>query len=269
MPELIMSSGNKHIKTIRLLHGKKYRDELNKFIIEGKKLVAEALEYNVSIDYAVFSESFLEQEKAKETEMELESRGIRVFYLEDRIFNEIGDTETPQGIIAVAEKPASETDEIIDRESVCLLLLDEVRDPGNVGTIIRTADACGIDGVVLSKGCADLYNGKTIRSTMGSLFHVPVIQNADIEEFLGKTSSKGIISIGADPHSTINCIDMPPLKKSVIVIGNEAQGIRPKTLELLDKRISIPMPGKAESLNAGIAAAIMMYEIAVRKRRMI
>lgn len=266
MKELIHSSTNKNIKLIRSLHGKKYRDELNKFIIEGEKLFEEALEYNINIAFAILSESFSELEKAAVFEMELKSRGIPVFYAEDRIFKEAGETETPQGVIAVAEKTAPDFDDVIERERIYLLLLDEVRDPGNVGTIIRTADACGIDAVVLAKGCADLYNSKTIRSTMGSLFHIPVIQNADISEILNRTKEKGIISLGADPHSKLNCIEMPALERSIIVIGNEAQGIRPQTIEQLDYRVSIPMHGKAESLNAGIAAAIMMYEVAVRKR---
>lgn len=267
MKELIQSSANKHIKLIKSLHGKKYRDELGRFIIEGEKLLKEALQYNVSISFAILSSSFAELEKAAEIVNELEGKGIQVMYAEDRIFKEASETETPQGVIAVAEKTVFDMDTVIGREHVYILLLDEVRDPGNVGTIIRTADACGIDAVVLSKGCADLYNGKTIRSTMGSMFHVPVVQNADISEVLARAKQKGITAVGADPHSVFTCIDMPALKKSMIVIGNEAQGIRPQTMEQLDYRVSIPMPGKAESLNAGIAAAIMMYEVAVRKKK--
>lgn len=266
MKEIIRSSGNRNIKLIRSLHEKKYRDEMDRFVLEGEKLLREALEYNVGLVFVLFGESFSELVKAQELITELESRGIPVYYAEDRIFKGAGETENPQGVIAVAEKQNFDIDSISDRDRVCLLLLDEVRDPGNVGTIIRTADACGIDGVVLARGCADLYNGKTIRSTMGSLFHIPVVQNVDAIETLNWAREKGIVSLGADPRSDMNCIDMPGFRKSIIVIGNEAQGIRPRTMEQLDFRISIPMPGKAESLNAGIAAAIMMYEVAVRRR---
>jgi len=266
MMEIIQSVSNKHIKLAKSLHLKKHRDELGKYIIEGEKLLSEALEYNALLEFALMSKSFSELPKSERLISELLRKDIPVLYAEDRVFEEACETDTPQGVIAVVVKSPADIYEVMDRKSVCLLLLDEVRDPGNVGTIIRTADACGIDGVILAKGCADLYNGKTIRSTMGSIFHIPVVQNADIAGILNLAKQKGITSIGTDPRSSMNCIDMPSFEKSIIVIGNEAQGIRPGTMELLDIKVSIPMPGRAESLNAGIAAAVMMYEVAVRKR---
>ncbi|MGE5630646.1 MAG: TrmH family RNA methyltransferase [Caulobacteraceae bacterium] len=266
MKELIRSSSNKNIKLVKALQMKKTRDEQNLFIIEGEKLLKEALDYNVNISFALLSENYTEQPKSEELTAVLESKGVPILFAENRIFGEAGETETPQGILAVAEKLCFDFDVVTEQDALCFLLLDGVRDPGNVGTIVRTADACGIDAVILTKGCADLYNGKTIRSTMGSLFHIPVFQNADPVETLKVFREKGIVTIGAAPRSEMNCIEMQDFEKSAIIIGNESQGIRSETMLLLDYKVNIPMPGRAESLNAGIAAAIMMYEIAVRKK---
>lgn len=266
MKEVIKSNSSKTIKYIKALQLKKNRDELGKFAIEGEKLLHEALEYGAVVSSVLFSESYSKTDKCRELEKSLEKLNIPFNYAEDRLFGEVSETETPQGIIAVIDKPDNSMDNLFEKSGLCIVLLDEVRDPGNAGTIIRTADACGIDAVLLSKGCVDVYNGKTIRSTMGSLFHIPVIQNVDIIEMIGIFKEKGITSIGADPHSLRSCIGLPEYKRSAIIIGNESQGIRGSIKELLDLSVSIPMPGNAESLNAGIAAAILMYEFSIRKR---
>lgn len=267
MKEIIKSSGNKTIKYIKSLHQKKYRDQYGKFLIEGEKLLKEALEYKAVISMVLLSQSFAESKSCKDLETLLNSMGIPIFYADDRVFKEAGETETPQGVIAVAGKMEFSLDKILERDGLCIMVLHEIRDPGNAGTIIRTADACGIDAVLMSKGCVDLYNGKTIRSTMGSIFHIPVIQGMDIAEIISALKGRGITTIGADPHSKESCIDLPCYKKSAIVIGNESQGISRDIINMLDKNVSIPMPGHAESLNAGIAASILMYEFSVRKGR--
>ena len=266
MKEIIQSNSNKTIKYIKSLQLKKNRDEHGKFLIEGEKLLMEALEYNIAISMVLLSESFAESERHTELALALENKNIPLFYSDDRTFKEAGETETPQGVIAIADKMGFDLDKILDKDELCAVLLHEVRDPGNAGTIIRTADACGLDVVLLSKGSVDLYNGKTIRATMGSLFHIPVIQNIDTEEAILKLKGSKVVTIGADPHSSISCIELPYYKKSAIIIGNESQGISSEITALLDKNAKIPMPGRAESLNAGIAASIMMYEFSVRKR---
>jgi TrmH family RNA methyltransferase len=266
MKEIIKSNTNRTIKYIKSLQIKKYRDEYGRFLIEGEKLLKEALEYKAGISLVLMSESYAATEKHKELEDILVSLNIPIYYADDRLFRETGETETPQGVIAVADKVQFILDDILTKEELCLVLLDEVRDPGNAGTIIRTADACGIDAVLLSKGSVDLYNGKTIRSTMGSLFHIPVIQNVILEEVILKLKDKGVITIGADPHSKESCIDLPNYRKSAIVIGNESLGLGKDVKASLDRNVKIPMPGNAESLNAGIAAAMLMYEFSIRKR---
>lgn len=266
MREIIQSNANKTIKHIKSLQLKKYRDEYGSFVIEGEKLLLEALEYKAEISMVLCSQSFSDTKGHDEIVRLLEESRTPVYYAEDRIFKEACETDSPQGVIAVAAKLEYELSDILEKEELCLVLLNEIRDPGNAGTIIRTADACGLDAVLLSSGSVDLYNGKTIRSTMGSLFHIPVLQGLDMPEVLGELKRKAILTIGADPHSITSCIELPYNKKSAIVIGNESQGISIDIKGLLDENVKIPMPGRAESLNAGIAASIMMYEFSVRKR---
>jgi len=266
MREIITSSSNSTIKYIKSLQMKKSRDEYNKFLIEGKKLFLEALDYNVPISMVLISQSYAESNKHQEYADALSERNIPLYYADDKVFKGACETDTPQGIIAVAAKLKYDFDSIIAKDKLSLVLLHELRDPGNVGTIIRTADACGLDAVVISKGSSDLYKGKTIRATMGSLFHIPVIQGIDTEEIIHKLKQSGVVTIGADPHSSISCTKLPYHRKSAIIIGNESQGISSGIKDMLDINATIPMPGRAESLNAGIAASILMYELYVRKR---
>lgn len=266
MREIIQSSTNKTIKYIKSLQLKKFRDEHGSFVIEGEKLLREALAYKGYISLVLLSQSFAESERHDELTAELYDNNIPLYYADDRTFKDACETDTPQGVIAVAEKMDFSLDEIMDKDELCMVLLHEVRDPGNAGTIIRTADACGLDAVLLSKGSVDLYNGKTIRSTMGSLFHIPVIQNLDTIETIARLKESKVTAIGADPHSAVNCIELPSYNRCMIIIGNESQGISSDVSKVLDQNVRIPMPGRAESLNAGIAASIMMYEFSVRKR---
>lgn len=266
MNEIIQSSSNKTIKYIKSLQLKKYRDESGSFLIEGEKLILEALEYKAGISMVLFSQSFISTGRHDEIAAALINANIPFYYVEDRVFGEACETDTPQGVIAVTGKLEYSLSDILDRDELCIVMLNELRDPGNAGTIIRTADACGLDAVLLSKGSVDLYNGKTIRSTMGSLFHIPVFQNVDTIETVELLKKRGIVTIGADPHSDVDCIGFPHYRKTAIIIGNESQGLDKYTKLAFDHNVRIPMPGRAESLNAGIAASIMMYEFSVRKR---
>ncbi|MDF2532766.1 MAG: rRNA ((2251)-2-O)-methyltransferase RlmB [Clostridia bacterium] len=267
MKEIIASSQNKHIKHVRSLHAKKHRDQLGQYIIEGYKLIEEALDYNKCFDLLLLSESALKSSESTVLMNRCAEANIPVYLVEEKLFLEVSEMDTPQGVLAVLHKQEQELHGVIDSDCFHIVILDEVRDPGNVGTIIRTADACGINVVVLSSGCVDLYNSKTLRATMGSIFHIPVITDVDIIELIGRLKTMGADVLGADPHSNISCIDAELHQRTAIVIGNEAKGLREEVKKATTQNITIPMPGKAESLNAGIAAAILMYEFAVRKVR--
>jgi RNA methyltransferase, TrmH family len=246
---------------------KKNRDHLGQYIIEGFKLIEEALEYHRSFYLLILTEVASNSIEGDALMSKCDEANIPVYIGSDKVFAEVSEMDTPQGVLAVIYKQEQRIEEVIENKSFNIAILDEVRDPGNVGTIIRTADACGINAVILSKGCVDLYNGKTIRATMGSMFHIPVFTDVEIVELIIRLKSMGAMVLGADPHSNISCIDTKVDGSTAIVIGNEANGLRDEVKAVTTKNITIPMPGKAESLNAGIAAAILMYEFAVRKKK--
>lgn len=267
MKEIITSSQNKYIKHLKSLHSKKHRDHLDQYIIEGFKLVEEALEYHKPFYLLLLSEVASKSIEGDALMSKCEEANIPVYLGSEKIFAEVSEMDTPQGILAVIYKSEQKIEEVIDNPSFNIVILDSIRDPGNVGTIIRTADACGMNAVVLSKGCVDLYNSKTIRATMGSMFHIPVFPDVDIINFIEKLKTVSAAVLGADPHSSISCIDIEVDGCTAIVIGNEANGLSDEVKAITTQNITIPMLGKAESLNAGIAAAILMYEFAVRKKR--
>ena len=236
----ITSLDNQLVKKIASLHKKKFRDEYELFFIEGMKSIKEAINFNQEIEYILYSPDMVEYD--------LDIEGIEV---SKEILCKISDTVTPQGIIAVCKIKEEKIDVLKGKKKI--VYLDKVQDPGNVGTIIRTADAFGIDCVVLSKECADIYSPKVVRSTMGSLFHLPVIRDVGVEE-LKKLNMK-IYSSSLDGDEEFKIED-----NSILVIGNEGNGISEETKEITDEFIKIKMPGNAESLNASIAAGILMYE---------
>jgi TrmH family RNA methyltransferase len=265
MRESICSGQNKLVKLVKALHNKKHRDQEGLYLIEGYKLIDEAMNYRKDICALLFHEdAFLQQEGRVLADL-ADKAGIAVSVLEGKLYKELSQMDSPQGVMAILKKQEAAMEALLNREGFLVMILDEVRDPGNVGTIIRTADACGIGAVMMSKGSVDLYNSKTIRATMGSMFHIPVFTEVDILKLIPRLKDMGTAVLGADPHSKQSCITSSRGARTAIVIGNEANGLRPEVKELTTQNITIPMPGKAESLNAGIAAAILMYEFGVRK----
>ncbi len=236
----ITSLENQLVKKITSLHKKKFRDEYKMFFIEGMKSIKEAISFNWEIENILYSPDMINYD--------LEIEGVEV---SKEILCKISDTVTPQGIVAVCKIKDEKLDVL--RYGKKIVYLDKVQDPGNVGTIIRTADAFGIDGVVLSKECADVYSPKVVRSTMGSIFHLPIIRDVCVEEL--KKLDKKIYSSSLTGKEKFEIED-----NSILVIGNEGNGISDETKEVTDEFIKIKMPGNAESLNASIAAGILMYE---------
>ena len=250
----ITSASNQIIKEIRDLLDKKGRTKAGACILEGIKMVEEALNNKVTIRYLVVSDRY-------KVQFETVSDRIGqtdVYIIPDDLFKRIATTESPQGILALINLPVPD-EELIQPFSKCVIL-ENIQDPGNVGTIIRTADACGFDGVLLSKGCADPFNPKVLRSTMGSIFHIPVITCEDIFYEIEKLKSHHIPIVAAHPRNAATLWESPLKGRIAIVIGNEGKGLSERMLELTDIRVMIPMPGKAESFNAAAAASILLYE---------
>ena len=236
---------NKTIKLIKSLKMAKYRKETGLYVVEGKRIVEEAIKYGKP-EYIVCSKDFAETDKSFKN----------AFVLENKVFNSLCDTKTPQGVLAVMKM---HNDNAKINQGV-VVALENVQDPLNVGTIIRTADAFGASAVVLSKGCADIYSPKAARGTMGSLFHLPIIKADDFTNRLKAFKENGFCLVAGD----LNGSEKAPLKcdKCVIIIGNEGGGISLETKRMCDFLWKIKMQGKAESLNASVAAGIMLYTLA-------
>lgn len=263
MNELIISKHNPIVRHVRALNNKKYREEKRQFYIEGVKLVQEAIKEGVSISFLLFSDEFDYNEFIMESEVSFGH--IQTFRLSGRIFKDISDCSTPQGIIAVINRIDDQISDVLSKEQFFLVILDEVRDPGNVGTIIRTLDAAGADGLVLLGGCADPYSPKTVRSTMGSIFRIPVYEIDDSKEFFANLKKLGT-------HIMVGHVRGGDLfawkgghERIALVIGNESKGVNKDILEVATSTVTIPMSGKTDSLNAATAAGLMVYEVYRKK----
>ena len=260
----ISSAQNPVIKEVKALKQKKYREETGMFFIEGIRFVEEALKEDISIDKVLVSESLSDVNGGKEILEKVNARGCEVFLLPHKLFMEVSDTTNPQGILAVLQEQKYKIEDIHDNRNF-FIILEGIQDPGNMGTIIRTADAVGATGVVLSKGCVDIYNPKVLRSTMGSVFHVPICFSENIFETLKDMKSRGIKVCASHLEGNCDYFDMDISDNIAVVIGNEANGISRQMKDYADILVKIPMVGKAESLNASVAAGILMYEVLRKK----
>ena len=251
---IITSSTNEQIKKlIQLKEKAKVRKTTKTFTVEGIKMFSEIPAEDLVSVYV--SESF-----EKDNLHTLEPFKYQV--VSDNVFKKISDTVTPQGIMAVVRQRFYAVDEIINsrnRQKSCIVVLDRLQDPGNLGTILRTGEAAGITGIIMSSDCADIYNPKVIRSTMGSVFRVPFAVVDDLPEAVEKLKNCGIVTYAA--HLKGELYSGGTLEKDcALLIGNEARGLSREVSEKADRLIKIPMAGKVESLNAAIATAILMYE---------
>ena len=250
---MITSKNNNQYKRIKkLLSSSKARREEGRFVVEGERIVKEApLEL---LDSVCMSASYAKDRRLP--------AGVTVF--SDDIFRSLSDTVTPQGIMAVIKQPSytlgGMTGQAGEGEKALYLLLDDIRDPGNLGTIVRTAEAAGASGIILSPGCADIFNPKVIRSTMGSIYRVPFV-TAPLKEAAESLKISGAAVYAACLEAEIYYNEAEYGRRCAFIIGNEANGISPEVIEAADEKIKIPMAGKVESLNAAISAAIIMYGI--------
>ena len=259
--KVISSKDNEIIKKIKSLKEKKYRDIENCYIIEGIKLVKEAIAENAKIKQIVVCEDCINDGEI-DTDTLYEIAKFDVVYVTEKVFKTITDVKTPQGIIAVIEK--NNINSKIDYSQDIIIALDGVQDPGNLGTILRTVDSANLKQIILSKESADSYNPKVVRSTMGAIFRVNIIEADSLKEMLqeAKKNNFKVMVTSLDTKNSIYDVDY---SKKVIVIGNEANGVSKEVQAIADEKVKIPMLGKTESLNASVAAGIMIYEY-VRKK---
>ena len=249
---VIESKDNTLFKYTKKLKERKHRTKENKYIIEGFRLVQEAFKAKCNIEYIIVNEGG----KGKlEEYLSQYMDNIKIYEMRNELFSQLTSTENTQGIIGVANINNS----ISDINGDFYLLCDKVQDPGNLGTIIRTAHAAGVNAIILTKGTVDIYNDKTIRSTMGSIFYIPIIYDNDLT-LLKKLKDEGFSLVATSLEESKNFFDEDLVGKVILSVGNEGNGISEEIFELADKKVKIPMPGGAESLNVGVATSIILFE---------
>lgn len=260
----ITSSSNPTIKEIKSLHRKRDRWSKKLFIIEGIKMVEECILNNYPLNKLVYSEQLFNISGGKELFNEIRTFN-NIINVPDKLYNDISNVETPQGILAVVPFIDNPISDIEQKNKPFILVLDRVQDPGNMGTIIRTSDAFGIDGIIVTEGCVDVYNPKVVRATMGSILRVPIYYSSSAVDIIKEFKANGvnICSTSLDGDKFIQAVDFT--KPSIMIIGNESKGVSSSLQLLSDELIKIPMVGGAESLNAAVASSVIMYE-ALRQR---
>lgn len=250
----IESKDNNLFKETKKLKERKNRNKNNKYIIEGFRLVEEAFKANLTIEYLIVTKE--DNEKMDTYIGKYLNSNTKIYLMSDGLFKELISTEQPQGILAVANMK----DNILKDDGSFYLLCDKVQDPGNLGTIIRTAHAAGIDGIILTKGTVDIYNDKTVRATMGSLFYLPVVYDDDNLSLIKDLKEKDFKIVVTSLETDKDFYEEDLKGKVVLTVGNEGNGVSDEVYELADTKVKIPMPGNAESLNVAVASSIIMYE---------
>lgn len=258
---VISSKDNEIIKSIKKLKDKKYRDIENSYIIEGIKLLKEAIEEKAEIKQIIICDD-CEKTEMISKELMYEIAKYNCNYVTSKVFKYLTEVQTPQGILAVIGKTPK--DQEIDYTQDIIVALDGIQDPGNLGTILRTVDSIGLTQILVSKETADSFNPKVVRSTMGAIFRVKVIECENLQEKL-KEIKKHKYKIVVSSLQTENSLYDIKLNKKVIVVGNEANGVSSEIQEMADEKIKIPMLGKTESLNASVATGVMLYEYVRQK----
>lgn len=257
---MITSISNPQVKRVMQLQRKpRLRREEGVFLVEGPKMFRETPRERLEKVYV--SQSYAgSRERVKELE------GLSWEEVEDKAFAQMSDTQTPQGILCLVRRREGSMEELLEGENPLLLVLEDIQDPGNLGTIFRTAEGAGVDGILMSRGCVDIYNPKTIRSTMGSIYRVPFAVCGELAPALNRLEQAGIRTYAAHLQGKNTYDRESYLGGTAFLIGNEGNGLTSEISRRASCRIRIPMGGQLESLNAGVAAAILMYE-AARQRR--
>jgi len=229
------------------------------FVIEGAKLLAEATAAGVAVQ-----DVFVAADAPPDIVELAHDAGAPVHVLAQGVMERVADTMAPQPVMAVVAYVDVDLDAL--RAATLLVVCVDVRDPGNAGTVLRSAEAAGANGVVCCGGSVDVYNPKAVRASAGTLFHVPVVAGGDPVEVLERIGSWGARRLGAAAHSGADYASVDLTQPVAFVLGNEANGLPPEVEAQLDERITVPMAGRAESLNVGMAAAVLCFE-AARQRR--
>ena len=271
---MITSLGNPRVKSVvHLRERAKVRREQGAFVTEGVRMFLEAPAERIREVY--LSESFsrcMENSAQRGSDAylpEVRKKLTQVSYetVTDEVFKKMADTVTPQGILCVMEMYHYSLEDVVKGQTPLLLILEDIQDPGNLGTMIRTGEGAGISGVVMSRDTVDIYNPKTIRSTMGSVYRIPFVYVEDLAQSIKELQQKGIRVYAAHLKGNLWYDEADYTRASAFLVGNEGNGLTDRVAECADTYIKIPMAGQVESLNAGVAASILLYESSRQRRK--
>lgn len=257
---MITSKDNELIKqTVKLISGAKYRRESKSFVAEGVRICRDGAESEAEI------KAFLVTPEAKEKYTsdykKISAKAEKTYEISEKLLKYISDTTTPQGFMCVFKTLDKKTLSYKINNQGRYVALENIQDPSNMGTILRTAEALGTDGVILSSDCCDIYMPKVVRGSMGAIFRLPIVIADDFTGYIGTLTKSGIKTYASTPHEaeSINNVDFSD--GGIMLIGNEGNGLKKETSDICYKKVKIPMNGRAESLNAAAAAAILLWKL--------
>ena len=266
---MITSTSNSQVKElVRLMKKGRARDEAGVFIVEGPRMAGELMAdpaWREKIEKIFLSESYI---KKYGENLPAPGKNLRTESLSDAVFSHVSGTKTPQGILAVVKRKKYSMEHILGKEPgrSHVLVLDNLQDPGNLGTIFRTAEAAGVTGIILSSGCVDIYNPKVVRSTMGAVLRMPFLYADDLIGAIGELKRAGLTVCAAHLKGKSEYDREDYTSGCAFLIGNEGNGLRDEVAECADRLVFIPMQGRAESLNAAVAASVLMFEVSRQRR---
>jgi len=263
--ELISSRSNKTVRYLKSLSLARNRQKENRFIVEGVRIVEEAMGRPGCVETLCVTPHAAAEDRVRNLVEAAGDQGTPVVWVADRVSDYISDTKTSQGVLALV-RPSEFTEDDLEKGQVPVVILAHLlQDPGNLGTIIRVAEAAGAGGVVTTPGTVDLYNPKALRASMGSIFRLPTLRAPSIEEFMDSFRARGYQMVAAMVSARKNYFDLDLTKPTVLMLGQEASGLPKEVAGLSDHQISIPMTTMMDSLNVASAAGIIIYE-AVRQK---
>ncbi len=260
----ISSKDNSHVKYLRSLTEPKYRKKEQVFLIEGVKVVEEALRDDLGVRKVIATPT-LTQHHGKGILKLAESKGIEVLWISERLLDALAESKTPQPVMAVTAMPRHSEASLIADEAGLIVIAHQLQDPGNLGTIVRTAEAAGASGIALAAHTVDPFNAKTIRASMGSVLRVPLVAVEDLPAFIGRCKEKGFQTAATVLTGDRTLYDLDLTKPTAVFFGQEGAGLPQDIIDDIDINVRIPMAGTIESLNVAVSAAVFLYE-ALRQR---
>ncbi len=261
-PRLVMFGAmvtKRHLRDLQDLRKKKSREEQGRFLIEGLRMIEEAAESDFELQEVLFTEAFAGSEPGRSMLEKLRRKGPVLNVITGRDIEAISDTVTAQGIVAVVTARGFDVESMLQPGKRSLLVgLDAVADPGNLGSMIRTCDWFGVNGMVIGQDSVELYNPKVLRSTMGGIFHLPIVENVNLPTVIGRMKNSGYTVYVADVSGEVYAEDARYADRAFIILGNEARGAAPSLKHSADVRVAIRRHGLAESLNVGVACGVLL-----------